>query len=235
MVGLLGLLISDIPWNSFFSCVQRSLLAKVVIRQARYADVSDEHDISWHASSRPLQNKKGRKKDWNTVQYIKNLWTILRFKCLIGILRAEQSGIYACWVLHYILICTRDLFGMNGWGKWDRHLAFHSTSAFSSPHTSYYTTSPGDERTLQNAPPSLILRTIDYGCEYSQKCQKLRGDIGVISYVLTFSYRKPRSSTPKNKPFSQEMHLKIPLLSRGLKLSNSKTSCRVSALHCFVK
>ncbi len=31
------------------------------------------------------------------------------------------------------------------------------------------------------------------------------------------------------------MHLKIPLLSRGLKLSNSKPGCRVSALHFFVK
>ncbi len=31
------------------------------------------------------------------------------------------------------------------------------------------------------------------------------------------------------------MHSKIPLLSRGLKLSNSKPGCRVSALHFFVK
>jgi hypothetical protein len=39
----------------------------------------------------------------------------------------------------------------------------------------------------------------------------------------------------KNELFSQEMHLKIQLLSRGLKLSNSKPGCRVSALHFFVK
>ncbi len=31
------------------------------------------------------------------------------------------------------------------------------------------------------------------------------------------------------------MHLKIPLFSRGLKLSNSEPGCRVSALHFFVK
>jgi hypothetical protein len=31
------------------------------------------------------------------------------------------------------------------------------------------------------------------------------------------------------------MHLKIPLLSRGLKLSNPKPGCRVSALHFSVK
>ncbi len=49
------------------------------------------------------------------------------------------------------------------------------------------------------------------------------------------SFGKPRSSPSKNEPLSQEMHLKIPLLSQGLKLSNSKPGCRVSALHFFVK
>ncbi len=39
----------------------------------------------------------------------------------------------------------------------------------------------------------------------------------------------------KNEPFSQEMHLKIPPSSQGLKLSNSKPEYRVSALHFFVK
>jgi hypothetical protein len=33
--------------------------------------------------------------------------------------------------------------------------------------------------------------------------------------------------------FSQEMHLRIPLLIQGLKLSNFKPGCRVSALHFF--
>jgi hypothetical protein len=39
----------------------------------------------------------------------------------------------------------------------------------------------------------------------------------------------------KKKPFSLERHLKIPLLSRGLKLQYSKTSCGVSAVHFFVR
>jgi hypothetical protein len=41
--------------------------------------------------------------------------------------------------------------------------------------------------------------------------------------------------TPKNKLFGQEMHLKIWLLSQGLKMSNSKSGYRVSALHILVK
>ncbi len=42
----------------------------------------------------------------------------------------------------------------------------------------------------------------------------------------------------RDDKFSQEMHLKIPLLSQGLKLLkllNSKPGCRVSALNFFVK
>jgi hypothetical protein len=41
--------------------------------------------------------------------------------------------------------------------------------------------------------------------------------------------------SPKSEPFSQEMHMKIKLLSQGLRWSNSKPGCRVSALHFFVK
>jgi hypothetical protein len=64
----------------------------------------------------------------------------------------------------------------------------------------------------------------------------LRGYIGVIRQFLAPSFRKLQSSPPKkNEPFSQEMHLKIPLPSQGLILSNSKPGCRVSALHFFVK
>jgi hypothetical protein len=37
---------------------------------------------------------------------------------------------------------------------------------------------------------------------------ELRGDIGGIGWVLIPSFRK----TPKKEHFSQEMHLKIPLL-----------------------
>jgi hypothetical protein len=41
--------------------------------------------------------------------------------------------------------------------------------------------------------------------------------------------------TIKNEPFSQERHLKISLLGRSLKLSNSKPGCRAPAIHCFCK
>ncbi len=49
-------------------------------------------------------------------------------------------------------------------------------------------------------------------------------------------FQKTPIITPKkNEPFSQEMHMKIPLLSRGLKLMSSKAGCKVSALHFSVK
>ncbi len=35
----------------------------------------------------------------------------------------------------------------------------------------------------------------------------------------------PDQQPKRNEPFSHEMHLKIPLLSRGLKLSKSKPGC----------
>jgi hypothetical protein len=38
----------------------------------------------------------------------------------------------------------------------------------------------------------------------------------------------------KNEPLSQEMHLEIPLLGWGLRLSNSKPGCAVPALYFFV-
>jgi hypothetical protein len=56
----------------------------------------------------------------------------------------------------------------------------------------------------------------------TEKVVELRGDIGAFTQVSTPIFEKPRSSPPKNEPFSQEMHLKIPLVSPGLKLSNSK-------------
>jgi hypothetical protein len=68
-----------------------------------------------------------------------------------------------------------------------------------------------------------------------KKVSELRGDIGAIRLVLTPSFRKPRSPPLKNEPSSQEMHLKIPLSSWDLKLSNSKPGCWASALHFFVK
>jgi hypothetical protein len=60
---------------------------------------------------------------------------------------------------------------------------------------------------------------------------ELRGDIGAIGQVFT-----PFFFSFFCKPFSQQkMHLKRTLLSCGLKLSSSKLSCGVSALHFFVK
>jgi hypothetical protein len=52
---------------------------------------------------------------------------------------------------------------------------------------------------------------------------------------MTPSFRKPQPSSPENESFSQEMHLKILLSSRDLKLSNSEQGCRVSAHHHIVK
>jgi hypothetical protein len=40
---------------------------------------------------------------------------------------------------------------------------------------------------------------------------------------------------PKNELFSQEMYLKIPLSTQGLKLTNSKLGGTVPALHFFVE
>jgi hypothetical protein len=65
---------------------------------------------------------------------------------------------------------------------------------------------------------------------------------GAFLLALTPSFRKPETTTSPtfrtfkgNKSFSQEMHLKILLSSRGLKLSNSKPGCRVSARRFFVQ
>ncbi len=82
--------------------------------------------------------------------------------------------------------------------------------------------------------PSTLRLITKYRYEDNKKVE-LICDIGAIWRVLIPSFRKPQSSPPENEPFSQEMHLKIPLLSRGFKLSNSKPRCRVSALHLFVK
>jgi hypothetical protein len=71
---------------------------------------------------------------------------------------------------------------------------------------------------------------MDYRCNDRKRVGELRVDIGVVRKVLTPSFRKARSSPPENEPLSQEMYLKMWLLSRGLKLSNSKP-----ALHLFVK
>ncbi len=80
------------------------------------------------------------------------------------------------------------------------------------------------------------LVTIDYRCEDRKKVGEMRGDICTIIDTSWLSpSENPDHHLPKNEPFSQKVHLRIPLLSRGLKLSNSKPGCRVSALHFFVK
>jgi hypothetical protein len=74
---------------------------------------------------------------------------------------------------------------------------------------------------------------VDYRCE--ERMASLE-----TTLVPLDRSRLPLSDNPdhhpqENEPFIQEMHLKITLLSRGLKLSNSKPGCGVSALHFFVK
>jgi hypothetical protein len=73
------------------------------------------------------------------------------------------------------------------------------------------------------------------GVKTEKKIGEFGGDIGAVWQVLTLSLRKPRSSLPKNQPFSQEMHLKIPLSSQGSEFSNSNPGCRILALYFFVK
>jgi hypothetical protein len=58
----------------------------------------------------------------------------------------------------------------------------------------------------------------DYRREDRRQICESTGGVGAIRSVLTPSFRKPRSSPPKNEAFSQAMHLKIPLLSQGLEL-----------------
>ncbi len=48
-------------------------------------------------------------------------------------------------------------------------------------------------------------------------------------------FHKNTIISPKNEPFSPEMHSKIPLSSQGLKSSNSKPGSWVSPLHFFVE
>jgi ABC-type phosphate transport system permease subunit len=49
-----------------------------------------------------------------------------------------------------------------------------------------------------------------------------------IVYGFYALFQKIPIITPKNEPFSEERHSKIPLLSWGLTLSNSKRGCAVS-------
>jgi hypothetical protein len=67
-----------------------------------------------------------------------------------------------------------------------------------------------------------------------KKVKELRGDIRLVSNPF-FRKIQIHPTKKKNEPSGQEMHLKIPLSSRGLKSSNSKTGRKVAALHIFVK
>ncbi len=77
---------------------------------------------------------------------------------------------------------------------------------------------------------------MDYRCEDSKKSSRVKMQNSCHLLIgLDNSFRKPWTSPPKNEQFSQEMHLKIPLLSRGLRLSGSKPSSRVSVIDFYVK
>jgi hypothetical protein len=69
------------------------------------------------------------------------------------------------------------------------------------------------------------VQPIDYTCENRKEVGELRGDLGAIIKVLTLL--NPYHHKKKTEPFSQEMHLKIPLLSRGLELSNQFVTDRL--------
>jgi hypothetical protein len=76
---------------------------------------------------------------------------------------------------------------------------------------------------------------IEHKCEHIKKNCELRGDVGAIRRVLAPFFRKPQTSPKKEELFSQRMHLKIPVLSLGLRLSNPKAGCRVAAVHFLFK
>jgi hypothetical protein len=74
-----------------------------------------------------------------------------------------------------------------------------------------------------------LVSAIDYRCEDRIWFGELKGEIGAITYILTLYFKNPDNQPPKNEPFSQEMHLKIPLLRRGSNFSNSKPGCSLSS------
>ncbi len=80
----------------------------------------------------------------------------------------------------------------------------------------------------------LAVDLIDYWREDRTKSVNQEATLVPLDNSWLRSFRKPRSSPPKTESFSPEMHLKIQLSSRGLKLSNSKPGCRVSSFHFFV-
>jgi hypothetical protein len=90
-----------------------------------------------------------------------------------------------------------------------------------------------DSRLLRNSLHRLQLCLVKRKKERKSDIDAIRISIGLDSLVQ----KRPnlQSSCPiKIELFSQEMHLKILLSSRGLKLTNFKAGCRVSALLFFL-
>jgi hypothetical protein len=76
--------------------------------------------------------------------------------------------------------------------------------------------------------------TIDYRCENRRKLTNEEETLVPLD-GLNSPFQQTQIISPKNEPLSQEMHSKIPLLSRGLKLSNPIPGCRVFVLHFVAK
>ncbi len=68
-----------------------------------------------------------------------------------------------------------------------------------------------------------------------KKIGEPRGDIGAIEQVLTLFQKIPIITPTKRTIQPGDAFADTALSSRGLKLSNSKPGCRVSALHFVVK
>jgi hypothetical protein len=60
-----------------------------------------------------------------------------------------------------------------------------------------------------------------------RRSDELKGDIGANEQVLISSFRKPPIISPEKRNRSARICMKMPLLSQGLRLSNSKPGCGV--------
>jgi hypothetical protein len=79
----------------------------------------------------------------------------------------------------------------------------------------------------------IAVETIDYGCEDRRIVGELRGDRCAIRLVLTPSFRKPLFMNPEKRTVQPGGAFEDTTLKWGLKLSNTKTGCRVSAFLKF--
>jgi hypothetical protein len=105
---------------------------------------------------------------------------------------------------------------------------------------------------------SLLVRNIDYRCSSEEKKKKKKKTHSQVKTqeacfeplkrswlppseypIITaekqiyFLLKNPNHRSQKREPFSQEMHMKIPLLGLSLTISNFEPGCRISALHFF--